>query len=284
VSSFAFLYIKWKSILVRIRFLRIYLPRNDFLVECINFAISSATPKLYFLAGFSPSDSNKLYSLSKYSNSELFQDLFVADKSNYKQKGFFVEFGAMNGFENSNTFMLEQQLNWSGILVEPSIKFQKELSSNRKRNRIDNRLVFSVTGQELLFNETVDSGLSTIDSFTESDSWNRISKDKYYVTSISLEDLLKEHEAPNKIDYLSIDTEGSELEILSNFNFSRYEINIITVEHNYSKNRKRLQNLLEEKGYVRHYEKLSKWDDWYIHSRIEMTKNKRRRSLYKFCI
>jgi FkbM family methyltransferase len=243
-------------------------------VECIKFAISRATPKLHFLAGLNPTDAYKLYSISKYSNAQLFQDIFVADALNYKQNGFFVEFGAMDGLEGSNTFMLERQLNWSGILAEPSIKFQKELSSNRSGNIIDNRAVFSVSGQELLFNETVDSGLSTIDSFTESDSWNRISKNKYYVTSISLEDLLKVHEAPNKIDYLSIDTEGSELEILSNFNFFSYEIDVITVEHNYSKNRNKIRNLLEENGYVRHYEKLSKWDDWYIHSRIEMTKIK----------
>jgi FkbM family methyltransferase len=284
VRLLVFLIVKFKSILVRIRFLRIYLPKNRYSVECIKFAISRATPKLHFLAGFNCRDAHKLYPISKYSNAQLFQDLFVVGTLNYKQNGFFVEFGAMDGLEGSNTFMLEKYLNWSGILAEPSIKFNKELSSNRSGNKIDNRAVFSVSGQELLFNEAVDSGLSTINSFSKSDNWNRISKEKYYVTSISLEDLLWKNEAPNKIDYLSIDTEGSEFEILSHFNFSSYEIDIITVEHNYSKNRKKIQNLLEENGYVRQYERLSKWDDWYIHSRIEMTKNKKWIRLNKFLI
>jgi hypothetical protein len=93
---------------------------------------------------------------------------------------------------------------------------------------------------------------------------SRISRKKYGVESISLSDLLALHKAPQKIDYLSVDTEGSELEILSNFDFN-ISIDIITVEHNYHQsNRERIRLLLTSKGYERILEKFSSWDDWYV--------------------
>ena len=70
-----------------------------------------------------------------------------------------------------------------------------------------------------------------------------------------------------KIDYLSIDSEGSELDILKSFDFSKRKINIISVEHNYHPiNRKEIHNILTKVGYKRIYQNLSKFDDWYIMS------------------
>jgi len=82
--------------------------------------------------------------------------------------------------------------------------------------------------------------------------------------TISLEDLLGKYDAPSVIDYLSIDTEGSEFEILSSFNFEKYKFRIITCEHNYTENREKIHSLLNEKGYVRKYTEVSKFDDWFV--------------------
>ena len=86
---------------------------------------------------------------------------------------------------------------------------------------------------------------------------------EYDVQTISLEDLLIKYSAPKKIDYLSIDTEGSEYEILSNFNFDAYDIRAITCEHNYMPEREQIYKLLTSKGYFRVDTDKSKWDDWY---------------------
>ena len=67
-----------------------------------------------------------------------------------------------------------------------------------------------------------------------------------------------------KIDFLSIDTEGSEYEILQKFNFYKYQIKIICCEHNYTVNRNKIFKLLNSKGYKREYENLSQYDDWYF--------------------
>jgi hypothetical protein len=84
------------------------------------------------------------------------------------------------------------------------------------------------------------------------------------VKTISLMDLIKKYNAPKIIDYLSIDTEGSELSILSSFDFSKYYFKIITCEHNFTKNRKKIIKLLNDNGYKRIYKNLSNFDDWFI--------------------
>ena len=87
---------------------------------------------------------------------------------------------------------------------------------------------------------------------------------RYQVKIISLEDLLGKYDAPSVIDYLSIDTEGSEFEILSSFNFEKYKFKIITCEHNFTSNREKIYSLLTEKGYVRKHTEISKFDDWFV--------------------
>lgn len=77
-------------------------------------------------------------------------------------------------------------------------------------------------------------------------------------------DLLARHGAPAEIDYLSVDTEGSEFDILEHFDFDRYKIRIITCEHNFTPNRERVFRLLASKGYRRKFENLSKADDGYV--------------------
>jgi hypothetical protein len=76
--------------------------------------------------------------------------------------------------------------------------------------------------------------------------------------------MLKKYNAPKQIDYLSIDTEGSEFEILNSFNFDLYDIKIITCEHNYTPMRKKIYSLLTKNGYDRKYSEYSQFDDWYV--------------------
>jgi hypothetical protein len=108
------------------------------------------------------------------------------------------------------------------------------------------------------------------DSYSSSDFHlkERTAGKTYSVKTISLEDLLAKHGAPQKIDYLSIDTEGSEFEILNNFNFDKYQFTIITCEHNFTPARGEIFSLLTKKGYVRKYEELSQFDDWYVRKEL----------------
>ena len=84
---------------------------------------------------------------------------------------------------------------------------------------------------------------------------------------MSLNDLDR-HGAPAVIDYLSIDTEGSEFEILNAFDFSRHRFSVITCEHNFSAQRQEIYERLVRNSYVRVFDGLSRWDDWYVHASI----------------
>lgn len=204
------------------------------------------------------------------SRSQLFQDLFVLFFSNSKRNGFFVEFGATDGIDLSNSFILERQFGWTGILAEPAQCWHQVLKANRKA-AIDFRCVWSESGQKLEFKETALPELSTVIDLTEKD-FNRNARKvgrTYQVETVSLNDLLQFHKCPKVIDYLSVDTEGSEYAILSKFDFSRYDIKIITVEHNFIEpDRGNIHALLSANGFVRVFEPLSRWDDWYLHRSI----------------
>ena len=69
---------------------------------------------------------------------------------------------------------------------------------------------------------------------------------------------------PSDIDYLSIDTEGSELEILNEFDFERWNVRIFTCEHNFTDSRKPIQDLMARHGYRHVHEKNSLFDDWFV--------------------
>jgi FkbM family methyltransferase len=198
--------------------------------------------------------------------SQLFQDLFVIFLLKGKRNGFFVEFGATNGLNASNTVVLERDFQWKGILAEPAKCWHSALKTNRSV-AIDLRCVWSQTGSLLEFKETEAGELSTLAHLVDSDfnRNGRIGGRTYEVETVSLNDLLTAHSCPQQIDYLSIDTEGSELEILRSFNFSNYDIGIISVEHNFREpDRRQISQILTSKGYVRLFEELSKFDDWYV--------------------
>lgn len=208
------------------------------------------------------------------SKSQLKQDVFVLDQLGLKENGYFVEFGATDGLLHSNTWLLENHFGWSGILSEPSKWWHNAIHTNRKCH-IDTACIWKESNIEVLFNE-VDANvvhyaneLSTIDLFSNCDNHANVRTfgKKYAVNTLSLSDLLQKYNAPRTIDYLSIDTEGSEFEILKAFDFTQYEIKIITCEHNYTELRDEIHNFLSEKGYVRKLEQFSAWDDWYVLSK-----------------
>ena len=200
------------------------------------------------------------------SKSQIFQDLLVLLVTQEKRNGFFVEFGATNGVSLSNTALLEKSFGWQGILAEPARTWHKALAQNRACT-LEPRCVWSETGQKLRFNEAYSSELSTLDQYTGHDNHaaNRSLGRHYFVDTISLNDLLRHHGAPRSIDYISIDTEGSEYPILANFDFAAYDIGIMTVEHNYvSPERERVHDLLRDNGFERVLVDYSLFDDWYV--------------------
>jgi FkbM family methyltransferase len=189
----------------------------------------------------------------------------VLSQLNFKREGFFVEFGATDGVEGSNAYLLEKEYGWDGILAEPAKSWHTDLRKNRGCH-IEEACVWGASGQTLIFNEPAVAAIATINDYSDSDFHAKARENGtlYEVSTISLNDLLEKYEAPHEIDYLSVDTEGSEFDILSNFDFARHTFSIITCEHNYTPMRERIFKLLTENGYTRVFESVSLFDDWYV--------------------
>jgi len=217
------------------------------------------------LVELQPRHAHDLMLLLHDSSSEFRQDLFVLSELNFKRGGYFVEFGATNGITASNTYLLNRQFGWRGILAEPARRWHKDLARNRSCD-IETSCVWKASNQILQFKEHEIGECSSIAEFssTESSKQRHHGQCIYDVQTISLVDLLAKYNAPAVIDYLSIDTEGSEYEILSSFDFFKYKFRIITCEHNYTSSREKVYNLLTRNGYERKLEKFSKVDDWYV--------------------
>ena len=199
------------------------------------------------------------------SHAQLSQDIFALVANGMKRGGYFVEFGATNGIDLSNTRLLEQSYGWTGILAEPDPRWHAALKKNRSCT-IDDRCVWKTTGETLEFAMAQDGEFSTISEFREGGTHSNrtLNAEQTAVETISLIDLLKYHSAPKEIDFLSIDTEGSEYEILSSFDLREYKFHAIAVEHNFSSDRNRIFELLTNAGYRRVFNYVSRWDDWYV--------------------
>lgn len=219
-------------------------------------------------------DLNSYLRGEKETHSQLKQDLFVL--FHYQDTpGYFVEFGAYDGVETSNTYLLEKKHGWDGLLIEPLPRFRESIINNRGCD-FDFRCVHKLNGLTVEFNEVEDMPLvSTLTSHKDTPNmWKdkRQNAKVHLVETVTLDTVLDQHNAPETIDYLSIDTEGSEFMILNAYSFKR-NFNLMTVEYSNNEERAKIYNLLSSKDYIRVYPGESKWEDWYAYKPFWDTKN-----------
>lgn len=190
--------------------------------------------------------------------SQFLQDQFLNEHifSN-KRCGIFIDIGAHDGVTLSNTYFFEKELGWTGICIEPLDDIFNTLQHNRscicihgcaapKNGTVDFIEVSTGNGIEML------SGMH--DTYDPRHKWRleyeiqqahasyKIVKKNAY----NLNDILETYNLYT-IDYLSLDTEGGELDILKTIDFSRFNIYIIDVENNYHS--PDIQNFLASKGF-----------------------------------
>lgn len=198
--------------------------------------------------------------------SQLDQDLEVLKFYKNKNNGFFIEIGASDGIELSNTYLLETQYNWKGICAEPIPSKFEQLVKNRPNSKCSDNAVYNQSNLDVIFDIANECPLLSGISNTLNYHKNRddSKKTKITVKTISLNDLLEKFDAPLFIEYLSLDTEGSELEILKSVNFQKYIFGLIHVEHNFIEPlRTKIKTLLTSNDYI--YIKENQWDDFYKH-------------------
>ncbi len=180
------------------------------------------------------------------------------------RNGYFVEFGATDGVTNSNTALLEREYGWHGILAEPNPAWHRRLRQSRHAH-IDPRCLAARTGEQVEFVLVEDPELSTIATYAGGDHFAEVRRrgESISVETVALNDLLAAHGAPGTIDYMSIDTEGSEWEILSTFDFSRWQVRLLSIEHNNTEREHQIDDLMAQHQYRRVFREFSQWDAWY---------------------
>lgn len=196
---------------------------------------------------------------------QVMQDLWVLYELEGKREGFFVDFGATNGTTMNNSLILERNFDWTGIVAEPNPTFHENLMRARTCN-ISTKCVHSVTGETMDFIMAARPMFSRLEAASDGLEFETGGiDDRIPVETITLNDLLDEYDAPDVIDFISIDTEGSELDIMSHFDFGPRHVRLFAIEHNHEERRDDILALMTAQGYVRRLPELSKFDDWYIH-------------------
>ena len=183
--------------------------------------------------------------------------------------GYFIELGANNGVDQSNTLFFEKFKNWKGILIEPiPHKYLECLKNRSNKNSIYCNACVSFDYKNK-FVEMMYSNLMTT-SLMEKYNFNRIKHakigekylEKYEINFIfgakatTLNNLMVKSKSPKLIDLLSLDVEGAELSVLKGINYKMYAFKYILIE---TKQFKNIKNFLIKKNYL-FFKKLSHHD------------------------
>lgn len=204
--------------------------------------------------------------------SQLYQDIFAEFIMQGENEKTFFEFGATDGFELSNSYTLENEYKWTGVLSEPSPQWHEALKQNRPKTKIITDCVWSESEKELNFFISDVGVLSSLEEFKENDKISmpgntkaRIKAGKTIkVKTISLNDVIIKYFDSVCPSYLSIDTEGSEFQILKNFNFKKHRPKVLTIEHNFTDIQTKIDELMFSNNYIRVFKKLTSFDAWYV--------------------
>ena len=185
--------------------------------------------------------------------SQIGQDEFAAKTNSCKRGGVFLDIGAYHPEKYSNTVLLERELGWTGFCVDPF----PDGDWKTRKCKLDKIVLFS-DSKEQVFRKA--QNLGGIDKLLRSE----IDFKPFETVKIKPElpmEYFKRVGMPKIIDYLSMDTEGSEYDILNSIDWNNFCARVITVE-NYPKKSK-IEGLLTKHGCTK-TGYIGNQDDFYI--------------------
>ena len=205
-----------------------------------------------------------------------------------KRKGFFIECGAHKGKNASSCYSLEKYFDWKGVCIEAAPIHLNDLKRNRS-NLVLNVLLSDKKQSDHLFayfkniewrsmavrdKVEFDTMIKGFDAEYHNDATSPERKkilekllshsELLKVKSFTLQEILEKHNSPKIIDYLSMDIEGFEYNVLKNFPFEKYTILAISIEGN------RCTELLKSKGYSlvkNSYNVDNDYEKYYLHEK-----------------
>ena len=155
---------------------------------------------------------------------------------NFKD-GFYIECGANDGVNQSNTWYFEKSLNWRGILIEPNKQIFEELKKNRSSKNIFENVA--------LVSESFNKKVYLTNDNLESKIAGNLNNSNIEVFTSTLNNILKKNEI-YKINLFSLDVEGYEENVLNGIDLKIFDIDYILIETN---NFEKINSVLKYNNY-----------------------------------
>jgi len=184
-----------------------------------------------------------------------------------KPRGFCIEVGANNGVDGSTTLHFEE-LGWDCILVEPNPDLCRQLRARRKA-RLFECAASSTSGTAVLHIASGSEQSHAVSALGDAQKPAEILKEHGFQTNPTevvtrrMDDILEEAQSTAGIDFISIDVEGHELELLKGFSLDRWRPSILIVEDNAPLGESGVRDYLKGQGYVPF--RRTGVNDWYAH-------------------
>lgn len=183
--------------------------------------------------------------------SQMAQDYYLYTRHfvNLKRRGVYADVATNDPIGISNTFFMEQCLGWKGLCIEANPKYLAQI--HRRRNcALVPTCVGDEDGREVNFG--LASGLSGVMATNKNAKEWREKRERITTMRMTCSTMGIELDtyAVRKVDYLSLDVEGHELEVLKGIDWSKVVVNVMTIE--VGDNSEKIEAFLKKKGYVRH--------------------------------
>lgn len=197
------------------------------------------------------------------------------------RNGYFVDIGAHDGISFNNTLFFEKERNWTGINVEPIKSVFQKLVNNRPTCTNLNLAVSNKNGRaefirNIGYSEMI-SGLKDqfdprhIERLTRELSQMGGTTNTIIVQTRKLDTICSNYNIKH-INYLSIDVEGAEFDVIQSINFENVYIDVIGFENNYQDTADKIVEYLKTKDYII-IRSPSNLDIFMIHSRSHFLQN-----------
>lgn len=196
----------------------------------------------------------------KFPQSQFGQDIWIINKYQFKKNGYYIDIGANNGKQLSNTYLLDTEYEWNGVCIDPILHNMGERSCDQYKGLVSNKIeevdfIFSTDPGGAL------SGISGKNTAYVNSPFVLNGRPGKLKTEIT-QNVFNKFKVPRYVDYLSLDVEGSEMMVLEGIDFDKHRFGIISIEHNHQQTMKEnIARFLIPKGYQ--YETTLGVDDIY---------------------